>query len=327
MKSKRLEIGERFHTFMSKYNDEAKPLRKGKYSFIFVMLLLSIISWLVFYIYVNFSSVTMAFKEFVGYGEDYKAIYKWGFGNFKKFWEEMSDTSTVYTQNFKYSLLNTLFFFIYGNMWSIPMQFLVSYFLYKKIPGEKAFKVFLYLPHIISSIVITTIYKNIVAANGLLSSIVISFGGEPIDYLLTTPEWAKWTILIYNNWIGFAGAYIILTAAMMRIPTEIIESAKLDGCGAWTEYWKLIVPMIWPTLQIIIIEKATGILSADGPILFLTEGKFNTSTIGYWFYSQVFLSHSFEYPSAIGLMMTLFVAPIAILTRKLTDRVFADVEY
>lgn len=317
----------KWNTFISKYDDEPKPLRKGKYFFIFIMLLLSVISWAVFYVYVNFSSIVMAFQEFMGYDENFKPVYQFGFGNFAKFIEEMSDTSTGYAQGFRDSLKNTLFFFFFGNLFSIPMQFLVSYFLYKKLPGDKLFKVTLYLPHIISTIVITTIFKNVVAANGLLSAISVTFGGEPITYLITTPEWAKWTILIYNNWIGFAGSYIIMTAAMMRVPMETLESAKLDGCGAWTEFWQLIIPMIWPTMQIFIIEKVSGILSADGPILFLTEGMYDTSTIGYWFYKQVYVSHTFEYPAAIGIIMTLFVAPIAIITRKLTDRVFADVEF
>ena len=83
---------QRWSAFMSKYNDEPKPLRKGKYFFIFFMLLLSVISWLVFYVYVNFSSIVMAFQEFVGYDENFKPIYKFGFGNFVKFWEEMTET-------------------------------------------------------------------------------------------------------------------------------------------------------------------------------------------------------------------------------------------
>ena len=106
----------KWNTFISKYDDEPKPLRKGKYFFIFIMLLLSVISWAVFYVYVNFSSIVMAFQEFMGYDENFKPVYQFGFGNFAKFIEEMSDTSTGYAQGFRDSLKNTLFFFFFGNL-------------------------------------------------------------------------------------------------------------------------------------------------------------------------------------------------------------------
>ena len=79
--------------------------------------------------------------------------------------------------------------------------------------------------------------------------------------------------------------------------------------------------MIFPTVQILILQKVTGLLSADGPILLLTGGGADTYTIGFWFYSQVILSHSYEYPSAIGLAMTAVVAPLALLIRWWTNKI------
>lgn len=313
--------------FLSKYDDIPKFHRKRKYTFVFFMIILSIIDFAVFYVYVNLDSILMAFQEFTGYdSETFQATYQWSFANFARFWEDITYKGYAST-SFRNALKNTLFLFVLGNTWSIPMQFLVSYFLYKKICGYKFFRWILYIPSIVSTVVIVTIFTNIVSANGLISSLSMKLGGEAVTYLLTTEEWAKWTVLLYNNWVGFAGSYIIITSAMMRVPGEIVDSAKLDGANAAREFFSITIPMIWPTIQIIILQKITGILTADGPILLLTGGDYDTYTIGFWFYQQVIVSHSFEYPSAIGLIMTCCVAPIAIIVKKLLDRVYADVEF
>ena len=316
-----------FENWLRKYDDLPKFHRKRKYTFVFFMIIWSIIDFLVFYVAVNISSILMAFQEFTGYDpETYQATYKWSFENFRHFWADITYDGWAST-SFRNALRNTLFLFVLGNAWSIPMQFLVSYFLYKKIFGYKMFRWILYLPSIISSVVVVTIFKNVVDVNGLLSTLSMRLGNGPIVGLLTDERFAKWTVLIYCDWHGFAGSYIIITAAMMRIPSEVVEAAKLDGVSAAREFFSIVFPMIWPTVHIIILQKITGILSADGPILLLTGGNADTYTIGFWFYSQVILSQSFEYPSAIGLIMTLTIAPIAIIARKLLDKVYADVEF
>lgn len=319
-------LKEVFEEKMKKYHDYPKPLRKNKYKFVICMISLSVVQWLIFYVYKNISSILMAFQTFEGFGPGGEEIYSWGFGNFELFWQEMT-TQQQTTATFKNALLNTLFIYVAGNVVSIPMQFIFSYYLYKKVTGYKIFRNIFYLPNILSAVVMTTIFKNIVSANGLISSISIALGNGPVTDLITTKQYAKWTVLIYLYWIGLPGSYILLTAAMNRIPTSVVESAKLDGVKPFGEFIKIIVPMIWPTLYILILQKITSILSADGPILLLTNGENDTYTIGFWFYMQVIISHSYEYPSAIGLIMTLVIAPISIIARKLLDKVYADVEY
>lgn len=306
--------------YFERYHDYPKPLRKGKYFFIFCMLFLCVVHWLIFYVAVNSDSILMAFKEFVGYGEDNSEIYVWSLGNFRKFWQEMTYTGWA-AASFKAALKNTLFLFFLGNSVAIPMTFFVSYYLYKKMPGTSSFVWILYLPSVLSSVVLVTIFKNMIDANGLVSAISIAMGKGAVTELLKSEKYAKWMVLLYICWTGFPGSYVIVTAAMRRIPEEIIESARLDGVNPYSEFFYIVFPMIWPTVQIILLQKVAGVLSADGPILLLTGGSYDTYTIGYWYYDQVILSHSYEYPSAVGLILTCIVAPMALLVKKLTNKI------
>lgn len=313
--------------FWSRYDDLPKPLRKNKYKFILLMLIPSVLSFAVFYVAVNFQSIALAFRQFTGYDAAGHETYIWTWKNFSRIFQEISDPSGTSGTQLLQAVKNTLLLYFCGNAITIPMACFISYMLFKKMLGTKFFRVVFYLPSILSTVVMVIVFKNIVAPNGFISEIAIMFTGEALPPLLAQDSTAIWMVFIYNTWVGFAGPYLLLTAALTRIPTEILESARLDGASAVKEYFKICIPLIWPTLYIILIQKIASILSADGPILLLTNGLYKTYTVGFWSFNQVIRNHSYEFPAAVGILMTLVVAPIAILARNLLSKVYKDVDF
>lgn len=311
---------------MRKYDDFPKSLRKNKYKFIFCMLILSVLSFCVFYIGTNVQSILLAFQKFVRENPMDPGHYEWSLDNFRNIFKELSGNSDSSTQLLK-ALKNTLLIFFVGNGVTLPVSFFTSYYFWKKMEGYKFFRVVFYLPSIISSVVMVIIYKNIISPNGLFSWINIYLTGEAIQPFLAQDSTAMWFVIIYICWTDLAGHYLLFTAAMHRIPEEIIESAQLDGITPLKEFTSICVPLIWPTLYIIFLQKVAGILGADGPILLLTNGGYGTYTLGFWSYMQVIVGHSYEFPAAVGIMMTLVVAPIAILSKYLMSKVNKDVDY
>lgn len=306
------------------YDDFPKPLRKGKYLFVFSMLIISIISFFVFYIYQNAQSFLLAFQRYTGTDENGKRQFIWTFQNFIDAYKNVF----VYGDSeLRLAFKNTITLFFIGNLYSIPMGCLVSYFLWKQIPGTAFFRTVFYLPAIITSVINVMMFQRIIAPNGLISSIIIKLGGEALPGLLSDDSTAFLMVIVYKLWMSFAGNYIILFAALCRIPEEIVESVKLDGASAFKEYIHICIPLCWPTLYIILLGLVAGVLSADGPILLLTGGQYSTITIGYWNYKQVILSGSYEFPSAVGLCMTLIVAPLSLLSKSLLSKVYKDVDF
>jgi len=315
-----------FHIDMRKYDDFPKALRKNKYKFIFCFSFLSIVSFLVFYVGINAQSIVMAFQKFVREKPMDPGYYVWSFDNFKNIYYELTGNATSSTQLLT-AFKNTLFLFFMGNAVTLPMGCFIAYYFWKKMTGYTFFRTVFYLPSIISTVVMVIIYKNIIQPNGLISWINVQFTGEMLPPYLAQYDTAIWFVWVYCTWDGFAGPFILLTAALNRIPEEVIESAQLDGITPLREFFSICVPLIWPTLYIILLQKIAGILSADGPILLLTNGDYSTYTLGFWSYMQVIVSHSYEFPAAVGLCMTAVVAPIAILSKYLMGKVYSDVEY
>ena len=178
-----------------------------------------------------------------------------------------------------------------------------------------------------------TAFKNFIDPRGPLGAIM-KWAGNPLpqEGLLARTSSSIWVIVVYTIWTGFTTDVLLFTGGMARIPTEIIEAAKLDGCGPAREVVSIVLPLIWPTISTQIVLLFTNIFSAGGPVLFLTNGKYETTTIAFWIFTQVYGSGqlggtgSYNLVSCTGMSFTLISVPLILGIRKLMSKVDA-VEY
>ncbi len=304
------------------YDPMPKSMQKNKYLFVGSMVFLAVVNFVIFYCAVNVNSIMLAFKEFIGYSETGKELYRFSWHNFEILFKQLRDPASDILP----ALKNTIIFFVSNTLVMLPLCYFVSYFLYKKIFGFRVFRVVFFIPSILSAVVLVTVFKEMIKTDGPLSKMLLIFGYK-MPSLLTSPLTAKWVIVAYTMWTGFGVNVIRYQGAMSRIPYSVIEAGGLDGVTSFGELFRIITPMMWPTLSTTIILSLTGIFTASGPILLFTEGKYDTFTISYWIYSQVTFSKSYEYPSATGLFFTAIGLPIVLTVRYFINKVYDDVEY
>lgn len=297
-----------------------------KYLFVYGMLLLPVIQFCIFYIGINLNSIIMAFKEFAGYNPNGGEVFKWSLSNFSRFFAEWSNP----TSDVMGALKNTFKYFFAGAC-MVPATFLVAYFLFKKVPGYKFFRVLFFLPSIISAMLFVTTYKNMIGFGGPIDTIMALFGVR-IPPLLAEDATATNTIIAFTIWTGFGVNMILYQSAMSRIPGEIIEAAQLDGVPWYREIWNIVIPMVWPTLSTTIILLITALFNSTGPIL-LFQGsgvevdRPSITTIAFWIYRQTFKGANLNYPAAIGMFFTFVSIPIVFLVRHLFNKIDPEVEY
>lgn len=285
--------------------------------FIGLMLSVGIIQFLIFWVYVNFNSILLGFQLTTSDG------VKWGFDNFARFFREMR----MPEMELALALKNTLLLFLVGTIIGLPVQLLFSYYLYKKVLWAKFFRVIFFLPSIISGAVLVGLFKQLFAVNGPVNEILSQLLGHKVDIEWITDErLSMGTILFYCFWMGFGGNVVLFSGAVHRLPTDVLEYAKLDGAGMTRELIQIVVPMIWPTLSTLIIFATAGLFTNSGPILLFTKGQYKTMTIGYFIFNEV-TSNSYNYPAAIGLVFTLIGFPLVLLVKWGVDKIFEDVEY
>ena len=225
---------------------------------------------------------------------------------------------------------NTFKYFVVNMFVKVPIQLIACYFLYKQIKGYKIFRFILYLPAILPGVALASMFKEMVAANGILAMLGFSV---PSQGLLGTPATTTNTILFYNIWVCICGNMLLYCGAMNRIPVEVLEAARLDGIGPFKEFVHLILPMIWPTLSTVLILACCDFLSASGPILLLASDTYSlrSTTISYWLWEKVYAGGvhgqgQYNLVSAAGLTLTAVAFPIVMLIRKAFDKL-PTVEY
>lgn len=301
---------------------------KSQYVFVYLMILFAVVQFVVFYVVVNFNSIVMAFKYYEGIDDNYNEVYSWSLNNFQTFFAELrSPTSIVKT-----ALLNTLRYFGANILITLPLSYIVSYFLYKKIFLHKFFRVVFFLPSIISAIVFVTMFKNMVGTFGPIYEILKKLFGYEMPPLLNESTMATNTIIFFTIWTGLGVNMILYQGAMNRIPQEVIEVGRIDGIGWTRELVNVVTPMIWPTLSTTIILAMTGLFNSGGPILLFSQagsmpGGADTTTIAFWIFQQTWLSISYEYPAAVGIFFTVISLPIVFLVRFGLSKVDPGVEY
>lgn len=113
---------------------------------------------------------------------------------------------------------------------------------------------------------------------------------------------------------------------MSKVDTAIIEAARIDGVTQMQELFRIIIPMIWPTIATILTLAFTGIFTASGPILLFTKGGFETMSLSYWIFDKVKFGNSLNQPAAVGMVFMLLSIPIVFGMRYLLNRHIQDVE-
>lgn len=294
-----------------------RRIRLRRRLFIIGMLSIAVANFLVFWLYVNFNSILMAFQS------QTKDGLVWTLDNFTRFFRE------VRISDFQLGLAikNSVLLYVSGTFFTLPLSLLFAYYLYKKVALSGFFRVIFFLPSIISSAVLVTLFKYLVMPSGPLNELlsIILRKNVAIEWVVDE-KYSMFTILFYCIWTGFGSNIVLLTGAIYRIPEDVMEYGKLDGIGMTKELFNVIIPLIWPTLSTLIICNTAGLFTATGPILLFTEGQFRTMTLGYFIFDKV-QAGQYYYPAAIGLIFTFIGVPVTLLVKRLCDKTFEDVAY
>ena len=189
----------------------------------------------------------------------------------------------------------------------------------------KGFRFLFFLPSLVAPVVNITIYVKIIGVNGAIHQ--LTGYADTFPALLSNADTTILMILLYDLLFAGLGAnFLILLGAMNRIPSEILESGKIDGCNAWREFWQLITPLVWDNFSTLLVLALTKIFTASGPILYFTGGQGDPYTLTFWIYDKV-RDSTYNYPAAVGLFFTVIGIPIVFGIRWGAKKVNPEVAY
>ncbi|WP_425553239.1 carbohydrate ABC transporter permease [Gryllotalpicola koreensis] len=171
-----------------------------------------------------------------------------------------------------------------------------------------------YLPQILPIAVAGFIWSWVLATqDGLLNSVIEAIGvRRPPDWL-GDPHIAIYAVVLMLIWLQIGYPVVIFMAALQRVDPELHEAAALDGAGWWRRFAAITIPQIRPEVFVVVITATVGALKVFAPVLILTGGGPEGSTIvpSYYSYRNFFELSKVGYGSAIATAMSVVIFLVA----------------
>ena len=301
------------------YKALKKKGNKGDLLFYSLLMIWPLLQFAVFYIYVNFNSILFAFSK---YTDNTRSLsFSYLFANIKEFISSVNIGGSHYLRD---ALGRSLLGWIVCTGISLPLGLFFSYYIGRNMFGAGFFRVILFLPSVISILVLVYVYNIFVT--DALPAILKDFFGITIDNPLdSTKQSAFKVILVFKIFIGFGTSVLMFSNAVSGMAPEIIEAGKIDGASSMQEFWHLVLPSLYPTMTVFLITSVSNILLDQFDVFsFYSWYPGNkVITIGYLFFIKSTATNAETlYPAiaAFGVLLTLIAVPTTVLVKYLLER-------
>ena len=263
------------------------------------------ILFLVFVLYPLLFAFYISFTEWNGIKDPVWV----GFGNYTHLFKD-----DIFLQ----SLWNGIIIFVMYVPLLLFLSLLFAVILNSTFVRFKAFfRAAYFIPYITSLVAVGFTFRMLFGTEyGFVNEMFISLGLDKVDWLGTV--WgARITlaILVIWRWLGYN--MVIMLAGLQNIPTDLYESARIDGAGPVQSFFKITIPMMAPILLFTSILSTIGTFQLFAEPLVLTRGSGGpenaiTSVIMY-LYNQSFSYLKFGYASAMAYVFFLLMFVLTML--------------
>ena len=245
-------------------------------------------------------------------------------------WNIVSPMEWVGLKNFQRLLQDPLFFKAIGNtliflLIHIPLQIVVALgfavLLSSKLKFRGLFRAVYFTPVVVSGVVVTILWQQLYAYDaGLLNRLLTMLGIDKVPWLIN-PHVAMPSVALMATWKN-VGIYIVLfLVGLQNIPHELYESASLDGATGTRQFFRITLPMLNPTIVVVVVLSTIGGFSLFIEPYVLTGGGPMESTLSavLYIYNQAFNFGHMGYAATLGFVFALIILSVVLLQRKFIE--------
>lgn len=206
------------------------------------------------------------------------------------------------------TILNTFWFMILCVPILVVIPLVLAILINSSIRGKTIYKLIIYLPVVVSIVVVAIAFKWLFAPNGLLNYAITRLGIESVGWL-TDPRVAMVSVAIVTVFRGVGYYMMIYLAALMGIPKELYEAADVDGADFIQKHFAVTIPQIMPTIALVSTVSAISALKVFVEIYVMTKGgpMDSTKTIVYYIYERAFENLDLGIASAAAVVLLVIV--------------------
>jgi len=239
-----------------------------------------------------------------------------GFENFRKILnDEVYRTAVI--RIFIWAILSITF--------KVGIALVIAYILRKGSKGVSFFRTVVFLPYVISSsamcLMFTIMYDKEI---GLLNMVLRAIGLDSLTrYWLVDEKTVFYAVILIPIYQAIGYFFVILFAAMKDVPDDLYEAGRLDGTTPLTEFTRITIPYIWPTLVVCIVLAINGAFQNDYIFIMTGGGPGHASEVpATYMYKSIFITGLYGYGSAAALILFVITIIVTTCVRKGLNRVY-----
>ena len=223
------------------------------------------------------------------------------------------------------ALGNTFFYALLAVPLDISVALLLALLLQGVRRGSGVFRTIYYLPKMTPGVATAAVFLLLLNGNEGAINKALGLLHIPGPQWLVDPTWVKPSIVIMSLW-GVGGSMVILLAALQGVPPELYEAAAVDGAGRRSQFFRITMPLISPTLFFLIIVNTIGALQVfdQAFLLFYRDGNSNAPDAalfyGVYLYQQAFQQFNFGRAAAMAWVLFAIIMVITIIQITVSNR-------
>jgi putative aldouronate transport system permease protein len=265
--------------------------------------------------YIPMCGIILAFKKYTYAGGIFGS--QWiGLKNFEFFFK--SGRAFLVTRN---TVLYNLLFIAFNMVLQMSVAILLT-----EIKGSKFKKIsqsLMFLPYFISWVVVSVIAFNILSYDfGFMNSLLAKMGFDKVNFYNNGAYWPA-ILTLFGAWKGVGYGSVMYLAAIMGIDTEVYEAAAIDGAGVFRRIFTITIPLMMPTVMILLLLSIGGIFKGNFDMFYNLIG--NNGTLHSWTdvidtftFRALITNNDFGMSSAVGLFQSVLCFATVLLANKLT---------
>lgn len=226
--------------------------------------------------------------------------------------------------------IQNAFLYMLGSIFIIlPVAMLAALLLSSRFlrHGRGLITTVYFFPNVTSVIVIGIVFRLLLKTqNGTINTLLQTLGliRKPLKWL-SDPDLAIPSLVMLGIWRFFGINSLYFLSGLQGIPTDLLEAARIDGCTAWKEFWRIKFPLLKPIMTYVVFTAIIGSFSITGEVYSLvgiggTGTKYSFLFPVVYLYNSMFRDGKMNQATAMGYVLALILLVLTIIQRSL----FAD---
>jgi multiple sugar transport system permease protein len=218
-------------------------------------------------------------------------------------------------ERFMGAMARTGIFIVLGLVIQVPLGLAIAVLFNEHFPGRGLMRTLLLLPMVATPVAMALVWVIMMDPSSGVLNYFLSWLGIGAVAWLSDIHVVIPALVLVDTWQWTPMVALICLAGLSSLPGEPFEAAMIDGASVWQRFWKLTLPMVWPTLLVAILFRFIDLLKVIEHIYVMTRGGpgFSSETINLYNFLVGLFYYRVGYGSTISVIIFALVLGASLL--------------